>query len=83
MGNLYGLKLIEIPGTLRIKRSWKTRLFSRPWRPFEKISIQPNPGCPPLGEYYKTPDSIMASAATIRQIRDAVNAEQAQHLLQR
>lgn len=47
---------IPLPATVRklVKRSWVERLFSRPWRPFEKFNSiwVENPALPPKGEVY-------------------------------
>jgi hypothetical protein len=72
------LKLIESPLMVKrvekiVPRTWKERLFERPWRPWQKIRIQIE--IVPMKEVYMIDGKrIIGHPATIRKIRDELQA---------
>lgn len=41
IGMFNGMKLIVVPDSQSVRRSWRERLFSRPWRPWAATKIVP------------------------------------------
>lgn len=47
-----GMKLIEIDPAVQVRRTWKERLLSWPWRPWVKLKWILNPSYPKRGTYF-------------------------------
>ena len=63
-----GAKLFRVPGAIVVKRTWRERLFSRPWRPLQKTKTVANPSCPHDGEIIHFQGSFYANAATFNRV---------------
>ena len=63
-----GAKLFRVPGVIVVKRTWRERLFSRPWRPWRKTKTVANPSCPHDGEIIHFQGSFYANAATFNHV---------------
>lgn len=56
--SLGGIKIIRVDSFITVKRTWQERLFSWPWRPFNKTKLIENPGAPKVGEGYQIGDTF-------------------------
>ena len=63
-----GAKLFRVPSAIVVKRTWRERLFSRPWRPRRTTKTVPNPSCPHDGEIVHFQGSFYANAATYNRV---------------
>ena len=52
--------------TIQTPRSWRERLFVRPWRPWKKTNTEPDPG------FYITATEIHAHPATVRKLAEGL-----------
>ena len=75
IGNIYGLKLIVAPPIEVVtSRSWKERLFTRPWRPLAAHNTSLKETIPD-GEVFKTPDSLIMNQRTYSLLKAQLDAE--------
>lgn len=65
----FGIKLVVVPSSFMVRRSWRERLFSRPWRPRQAFTAKPNPAAPPDGQLIRFGDTYHGTEATIDMIR--------------
>lgn len=56
-----------------IERTWRERLFSRPWRPFQKEKVE-HKELLKDGEFIQSGPFMYANAATVAAIKAASNA---------
>lgn len=52
----------------QVRRSWRSRLFSRPWRPWKATFIE-IPRVPSKSIYYLTPSCIVVHPAMLAELR--------------
>lgn len=48
-----GLEVTILPETVRVRRSWRERLLTLPWKPWIKTREVHNEMCPPRGEVWQ------------------------------
>ncbi len=63
-GTYAGLKLIIVPYTTTIPRTWRERLFSWPWRPMQTEKVIENVACPDDGESIQMGNTLFCSPKT-------------------
>lgn len=68
---MHGLKVIIVPEGWNSPRTWRERLFTRPWRPWQKTKWLPNPARIEGDQVYKVGDIIYANQRQARIIADA------------
>jgi hypothetical protein len=71
-GSLCGLKVVENPNLVyyeQVKRTWRERLRSKPWRAYKEVA-KPDPN------FYTSSGTIFAHPATVKSLRHALNAQQ-------
>jgi hypothetical protein len=79
LNELRGLKIIESvyltePGDpIEVRRSWKERLFSRPWHPLKKTRTF-IPQVPMRGAYRLGNDSVVMHPAMAAKLRHALQS---------
>ncbi len=61
----FGMKVITDDSCHSVIRTWKERLFTRPWKPFQKGRMVPNLK---LGECLRFGDSIVMNSQTKQQL---------------
>jgi hypothetical protein len=73
-GTLYGLRIVRMREGLWVRRSWRERLFSRPWRPRTRMKWVGDLCCPPRGMFYKVGNTLYCSETTERDLTDMIEA---------
>jgi hypothetical protein len=58
-----------------VRRSWKERLFSLPWRPREKTKTIQIPEIIPDPNYYQIGNRIVGHPQSIRRLKDAIGTQ--------
>lgn len=69
-----GMPIVIISETSTVYRSWRERLFTLPWRPFQETQIVVNEACPPDGEVLTIEGRLFMNSNTADQLRKHVRA---------
>lgn len=65
----HGIKIRTVPDVWRQRRTWKERLFTRPWQPLLKEKLVVNPNCPPDGQFIVLEhDFMLCNERTYREL---------------
>jgi hypothetical protein len=71
----FGMKVVVEDSVTAVKRSWKERLFTRPWRPFVKVNYVPQLA---NGEAYKFGNTIVMNSWTRNALLEQVSKSEAE-----
>lgn len=70
-----GFKIVVLPDTVEVRRGWKERFFSLPWRPFTAIQTISNINVPAPGKVFQMGDTLYGVKDTFDTLKKNLEVE--------